>query len=188
MAQEELAKALDYILNRSTARDIDVLSAAVVRRKRDIAMFGNMPMVPDAAAMAKEITSQFNLEGNIESMKNSVRDYAIRMVKQLAPELTDAQINELTGSWIGDGGTKADVGKSGIPRDVLISMIDSFVSFSLGRMSEEDDQALRREMGPWPDKYWKSFPDVIRLLLTDYIKGEITENDFHSRLSLALKN
>jgi hypothetical protein len=65
-------------------------------------------------------------------------------------------------------------------------MIDQFVSFSLGRMEEEEDHALRKEMGPWPDKYWKSFPQVVRLLITDFLKGEMDEGDFNTRIGLAL--
>ena len=66
-------------------------------------------------------------------------------------------------------------------------MIDQFVSFSLGQMEEEDDRALRRDIGPWPDKYWKAFPQVIRLLITDFLKGEMDESDFNTRIGLALK-
>ncbi|MCL2092734.1 MAG: hypothetical protein FWH12_00945 [Treponema sp.] len=194
MAQEELVKALDYILNRSNERDIEVIAAAVVRRRRDIAMFGSMPVAPDPGALAKQVAAQLNLEGNIEGLKNSVRDYAIRIVKQVAPELSDAQVQELTGAWISPG-ARQRAGKeltgsgsgSSVPVDLLASMIDQFLAFSQGRMSEEEDQALRHEMGPWPDKYWKSFPDVVRLLLTDYIKGEIDEKDFNTRIAMALR-
>jgi hypothetical protein len=73
-----------------------------------------------------------------------------------------------------------------IPRDLLASMVDQFTSFSLGRMEEEEDAALRREMGPWPDKYWNSFPQVIRLLIKDFLKGEIEESEFNTRIGLAL--
>jgi hypothetical protein len=69
---------------------------------------------------------------------------------------------------------------------MLASMIEQFVSFSFGQMEEEEDEALRREMGPWPDKYWKSFPQVVRLLITDYVKGEIAEEEFNTRIGLAL--
>jgi len=191
MASQELVKTLDYILNRCGERDIEAVAAAVVRRRRDIAMFGSMPVAPDPRRLAEEITSQLNIEGNIEGMKNSVRDYAIRIIRQTAPELTDRQIEELTSAWIpesGAGGKKraADAGQS-IPRDLLASMIDQFVSFSVGRMEEEEDKALRAEIGPWPDKYWKAFPQVIRLLISDFLKGEIDESEFNTRIGLALK-
>ena len=196
MASQELVRTLDYILNRCNEQDIEAVAAAVVRRRRDIAMFGSMPVAPDPRRMAQELTSQLNIEGNIEGLKNSVRDYAIRIIRQEAPELTDAQIEELTRAWIpekhsfshkqGSSQSRGAAGDSAIPQGLLASMIDQFVSFSLGRMEEEEDKALRREMGPWPDKYWKAFPQVIRLLITDFLKGEMDENDFNTRIGLAL--
>ena len=196
MANQELVRALDYILNRCNERDIEAVAAAIVRRRRDIAMFGSMPIAPDPHSLARELSSQLNIEGNIEGLKNSVRDYAIRIIKQQAPELTDAQIEDLTRSWIPERGSAGGGRNSGqaqgspdssIPRDLLASMVDQFVSFSLGRMEEEEDRALRNEMGPWPDKYWKSFPQVIRLLIADFLKGEMDEKDFNTRMGLALQ-
>jgi hypothetical protein len=195
MANQELVRTLDYILNRCNERDIEAVAAAIIRRRRDIAMFGSMPIAPDPGRLAKELTAQLNIDGNIESLKNSVRDYAIRIIKQQAPELTDKQIEELTRSWIPQkasaaGGKKKERGgfDEPIPRDLLASMIDQFVSFSLGQMEEEEDNALRREMGPWPDKYWNAFPSVVRLLIKDYLKGEVDESDFNMRIGLALQN
>ena len=204
MANEELVRALDYILNRCNERDIEAVAAAIVRRRRDIAMFGSMPPTPDPGRLAKQLNAQLNIDQSIEGLKKSVRDYAIRIIKQQAPELTEKQIEELTRAWIpgqspGEGGPQGKSGKSrggktpsgekpdSPPRDMLASMIDQFVSYSLGRMEEEEDKALRREMGPWPDKYWKAFPQVIRLLIADFIKGEINETDFNTRIGLALQ-
>jgi len=193
MANQELVRTLDYILNRCNERDIEVVSAALIRRRKDIAMFGDVPVAPNPGRLAKEITAQLNIEGNIENLKKNVQDYAIRIIKQQAPELTDRQIEELTGSWIPDktfgaGSRKirTDDFNQSIPRDLLASMVDQFVTFSLGRMEAEEDNALRREMGPWPDKYWNAFPQVIRLLIKDLLKGEMDEADFNMRMGLAL--
>ena len=193
MANQELVRALDFILNRCNERDIEAVAAAVVRRRRDIAMFGAMPVAPDPQSLAKELNSQLNIEEGIEGLKNSIRDYAIRIIKQQVPDLPDEQIEELTRSWIPDkkGSSGRQTGGSSpeqsVPRDILVSMIDQFVSFSLGRMEEEEDRALRKEIGPWPDRYWKSFPQVIRLLITDFLRGEMDEKDFDTRVGLALK-
>ena len=190
MANPELVKTLDFILNRCNERDIEAVAAAVIRRRRDIAMYGSMPVAPDPRHMAEELTAQLGIDDNIEGLKNSVREYAIRIIKQQAPELSDAQLEELTRSWIPErkgagkrGGASSD---SSLPRDLLASMIDQFVSFSLGRMEEEEDRALRKDIGPWPDKYWNSFPQVVRLLITDFLKGEMDETDFNSRVGMAL--
>ena len=187
MAKEELVRTLDFILNRCNEQEIEAVAAAIIRRRREIAMFGSMPVAPDARSMAKELSSQLNIEGSIEGLKNSVRDFAIRTIKQEAPELTEDQIEQLTSAWIPDINKPEKESGNSIPQNVLASMIDQFVSFSMGRMDEEEDHALRGEMGAWPDKYWKAFPQVIRLLLSDYIKGEINENDFNTRLGLALR-
>ena len=189
MANQELVRALDYILNRCNERDIEAVAAAVIRRRRDIAMYGSMPVAPDPHRLAEELSSQLNIEGSIEGLKTSVRDYAIRIIRQQAPELTDAQIEELTRAWIPEAKSsgRQSVADSPLPGNLLASMIDQFVSFSLGRMEEEEDRALRKEMGPWPDKYWKSFPQVIRLIITDFLKGEMDETDFNTRIGLALK-
>jgi hypothetical protein len=196
MAGQELVKTLDYILNRCDEREIDAVAEAVVRRRRDFAFYGSMPVAPDPGHFAKEMASQLNIEGNIESLKNTIRDYAIRIIRQQAPELTDAQVDELTRAWIPEKGGKKRAGKlyrgksmeqeTGIPRDLLASMVSQFVSFSTGRMEEEEDIALRREMGTWPDKYWKSFPELIRLLLKDFLKGEMNEKEFNTRIGMAL--
>jgi len=194
MASQELVRTLDYILNRCNEKEIEAVAAAVIRRRRDIAMFGSMPVAPDPRNLAKELSSQLNIDGSIEGMKNSVRDYAIRLVKQAAPDLPDEQIEELTRAWIPErgssgksgSGSKRDGGESGIPGSLLTSMIDQFVSFSLGRMEQEEDLALRKDIGPWPDKYWKAFPQVVRLLITDFLKGEMDEKDFNMRIGLAL--
>ena len=191
MAKEEMVNTLDYILNRSSEQEIEVLAAAVIRRRRDIAMYGSMPVAPDPKKMAEEISSQFNLEGSIEGMKNSIRDYAIRIIRQEAPELTEAQIEELTGAWIPGsrktGNSSGSFPGSAIPKDMLSSMIGQFTSFSLGRMDEEEDQSLRREMGAWPEKYWKSFPEPIQQLLTEFIKGKIDESYYNSKMDKLLK-
>ena len=203
MANQVLVKTLDYILNRCNEQEIEAVAAAVVRRRRDIAMFGGRTTsIPNPKNLAKEISTQFNMEGHMEGLTASIRDYAIRIIKEQAPELTEKQIEELTNAWIPSSLGKQAKGSAkspgsakstdsakpiDIPQDVLVAMIGQFVSFSLGRMEEEDDKALRREMGPWPDKYWKAFPQVIRLLIKDLLNNEIDEREFNSRVGLALE-
>jgi hypothetical protein len=195
MADPELVRTLDYILNRCDEKSIEAVAAALVRRRRELTMFGNMGVHQNPGRLAKELSSQINLEGAIEGLQQSIRDYAIRIIRQEAPELTEKQIEELTKAWIPEGthasrksqgGNDALLQNSKIPKNLRASMVDQFVSFSLGRMEEEEDRALRKEMGPWPDKYWKSFPQVIRLIITDFLKGEMEEGDFNTRIGLAL--
>jgi hypothetical protein len=171
MANPELVKTLDYILNRCDEAAIEAVAAAVVRRRRDLTMFGGSQNLPDPRQMARELSGQINIGASIEGLRESIRSMAVRIIKQEAPELTDAQIDELTRAWI-PGPEAADRdSENAIPQDLLLSMIDQFTAFSRGQMSKAEDAGLREELGPWPERYWKAFPPAIRLIITDYLKG-----------------
>jgi hypothetical protein len=179
MSNPELVRTLDYILNRCDDVAIDAVSAAVVRRRRNLALFG-AEQIPDPEKMARDLSAQINIGASIEGLRETIRSMAVRIIRQEAPELSGEQIEELTAAWIpGSGGR-------GLPRDVLASMVDQFVSFSLGRMSPGEDQSLRDEVGAWPERYWKSFSKVIRLIITDYLNGALNEREFNAKISAAL--
>jgi len=185
MTDPELVQALDYILNRSDASSIDVLAEAVVRRRRDLSVFKTMGGIPDPQRMAREITEKINagIGGGIESVRNSVREMIIRIIRENAPELADSQIEELCQAWL--PGTEGEK-KETLPREMLISMIEQFVSFSRGNMKKSADKSLRGEMGDWPERYWKAFPPVIRQIISDFLKDKITEDEFNSKIGIAL--
>ncbi|GHV62438.1 hypothetical protein AGMMS49587_09270 [Spirochaetia bacterium] len=187
MADPELVRVMDYILNRCDEAAIEAVAAAVVRRRRELTMFGGARNLPDPKKLAKEMTANINIEGTVAGLKQSVLDYAVRIIKQEAPELTDDQIKQLTDAWIPDPGPNPG-GSQGekLPPDLLSSMIGQFLAYSSGTMGAAEDQGLRRELGAWPERYWKAFPQLIRLLITDYLKNEISEREFRSRLDTAL--
>jgi hypothetical protein len=188
MANPELVKVLDYILNRCDEAAIEAVAAAVIRRRRDLAVFGGAQNLPDPQRMAKELSGQINIGATIDGLRESIRSMAVRIIKQEAPELTDAQIDELTQAWI-PGPESAGGGGSAnkLPQGLLFSMIDQFVAFSQGRMSKTEDKNLREEMGSWPERYWQAFPPVVRLIITDYLKGETGEKEYRSKLETALE-
>jgi hypothetical protein len=183
---QELVRTLDYILNRCDDAAMDAVAEAVVRRRRQLALFGGSSQVPDPQRMARDLSGQINFGASIEGMRETVRDMAVRIIRQEAPELTDEQIAELTAAWIpGSGEVKTDTGVS-LPPAVLSSMIDQFIAFSQGTMSRTEEKGLRKELGEWPRRYWEGFPPVVRLLVSDYIKGEMGEKEFRSKIETAL--
>ena len=203
MADTDLLQALDYILNHSDDASIEVLAEAVVRRRRNLTVFHAMGDVPDPQKMAKEITAKISsgFGGGVETMRRSIQEMIVRIIREHAPELNENQIDELLQAWLpnqsalllnqtetvpsGKGG-KSKSKKSNLPPDVLLSMIEQFVSFSHGTMQKNVDKSLREEMGAWPERYWNAFPPVIRQITTDYLKDKITEKDFKSRIVIAL--
>ncbi|MDR0401273.1 MAG: hypothetical protein LBH51_10100 [Treponema sp.] len=186
MVNPELAGVLDYILNRCDEEAIEIVAAAVLRRRRDLAMFGGVVNLPDPHKMARELSAKVDISGAIKGLKASIRDMAVRIVKQEAPELTDEQIEELTKAWIPEKAPAPQAKASALPEDLLRSMIGQFVAFSQGTMESGEDRELRAELGSWPERYWKAFPPVIRLFITDYLKGEIGERDFRDKIEAAL--
>ncbi|MDR2942314.1 MAG: hypothetical protein LBV17_06965 [Treponema sp.] len=186
MKDPELVKALDYILNHSNEASIEVLAEAVVRRRRDLMILEATGTTPDPRRMANEITEQINagVGGGIESMKKTIREMIVRVIKENAPELSAAQIDELSRTWLPERPAEK---KEAVPRDMLISMIEQFVSFSRGAMKSSVDKNLRAEMGAWPQKYWNAFDPVIRSIITDFLKDRITEKEFNSKIGIALK-
>jgi hypothetical protein len=215
----ELVQTLDYILNRCDEDAIEAVAAAVVRRRRELTMFGGALNLPDPHRIAQDLSTRLDIGGAIKGLKASVRDMAGRIIRQEAPDLTDEQVKELTDAWIpekipgagdprraGSAGPGAPQGNpalpsaeppagraaspsaqsAALPEDLLRSMIGQFVAFSQGTMESGEDQGLRAELGPWPERYWKAFPPVIRLFITDYLKGEINEKDFRGKIDTAL--
>ena len=190
MANPELVQALDYILNRSDEASIEVLAAAVIRRRRDIAMFGGSVAMPDPKRMAKELSAQINssIGAGVDDMRNSIREMAVRIIRQEAPELTEEQIMALAGSWIPESGKNAGSGSSAkLPSDLLELMVGQFVAFSSGSMSGAEDARLRNEIGAWPERYWNAFPPVIRSIVSDYLKDSISESEYRTKLGIALE-
>ena len=186
MADPGLVQALDYILNRSDEASLEALIAAVVRRRKDLTAFNSVTGIPDPKRMAKEINEKVSagIGGGVEDLKDVVRDMAIRIIREHAPELNDKQVKELCKAWIPEKNKK--IGKSPQP-ELMLFMAEQFVSFSVGTMSKLEDKNLRNELGAWPERYWKAFPPVIRQIITDYLKDRITEEEFNSRVRIALE-
>ncbi len=181
MSNPELVKVLDFILNRCDEASIEVIAAAVVRRRRDLSVYASMN-IPDAEQFAQNITSQINIGAGIEGMQQTVRDMAIRIIRNEAPELTEEQINHLADSWI-PGSSKED--KSSLPPELLLNMCDQFVAYSEGTMSDAEEKSLRSEMADWPERYWNAFPKVICLIIREYLNGEISAEEYKRKIHAA---
>jgi len=190
MANPALLQALDYILNQSDEATIEVLSEALIKRRRNLSFFHAVGGIPDPEKAAKEISA--GLSGStdkiIEGMRSSIHEMIVRLISEHAPELNADQINELCRAWMPSTyKTKERSAKEGdLPPEALLSMIEQFISFSNGAMSESVDKGLRDKMGAWPERYWSAFPPVVRQIITDYLKEKISEKDFKSKIVLAL--
>jgi len=191
MTDPRLLQVLDYILNESDEAEIDVLAEAVVKRRRNLSFFNAVGNIPDPEQIAKEISAGLGSSTAqiMEGMRLSIHEMIVRLISEHAPELSAAQINELCQAWMPSTTItkKTKSVKNGdLPPDVILSMLEQFISFSRGTMQEAVDNDLRGKMGAWPERYWKAFPPVIRQITTDFLKDKITEKDFKTKITLAL--
>ena len=188
MADAELLAVLDYILNRCDEKAIDAVAEAVVRRRRDLAMAGGAANLPDPRRLAEGLSGRVNTAATIDGLRKTVTDMALRIIKQHAPDISDAEASALAAAWIPGGGGGGE--ESVLPPAVLLDMVNQFVRFSTGTMNQDEDGRLRKEMGAWPERYWKAFPGVIKSIIKNHLDGETNGAEFHAalRTALALKS
>jgi hypothetical protein len=188
MADAELVRTLDYILNRCDEGAVEAVAAAVVRRKRDLALFG-ASNIPDPRRFAKEAAGRLAGGAPLDAIRSTVRDMAAGMLRKEAPELEEGQIDELLAAWLPggkEGGRRGD-GGNGLPSDVLVGMVDQFLAFSAGTMPDSEDAALRADLGAWPERYWQAFPQALRSVVTDRLAGRSGEAEFRRALAAVLE-
>ena len=188
MADPGLLQALDYILNHSNDSSIEVLAEAVVRRRRNLSIFNVIGDIPNPENVAKQVSEQLggSTKNIMDGMRSSIHQMIIRILHEHAPELDDKQIDVLLQAWMPDP-SKKTAKKGDLPKDALLSMIEQFVSFSCGSMKESVDKNLREELGEWPERYWNSFPPVVRQIIKDYLQDRISDKEYKSKILIALQ-
>ena len=189
--ERELLAAVDYILNRADEREIEVIAAALERKKSEAAASPLAAINPEN--MAKQMSESINksIQASLEGVRHTFRDFAADMLLKEAPELSEGQMKALIDSWIPEqgsyGGNIKSLAKNGkvdgIPADILYGMILQFVSYSIGEMSEKENDELKTTMGNWTEKYWSRFPMRVKQEIKSFINGEITSGEFRKNIT-----
>ena len=97
----------DYILNSAGLREIDALAAAVERRRKDLASLSGMSTLdPQRFARGMAEAVQESIDGSMEGMRRSFRQFAADLIRKEAPELSEDQMAELVEAWIPDRPTR----------------------------------------------------------------------------------
>ena len=189
--ERELLAAVDYILNRADEREIEVIAAALERKKSEATASPLAAINPEN--MAKQMSESINksIQASLEGVRHTFRDFAADMLLKEAPELSEGQMKALIDSWIPEqgsyGGNIKSLAKNGkvdgIPADILYGMILQFVSYSIGEMSEKENDELKTTMGNWTEKYWSRFPMRVKQEIKSFINGEITSGEFRKNIT-----
>ena len=201
MDRDELYKVIDAILNKATNDDIEVIEAALERRAGagDEGSFLQVSPKTIADSVAHSVAGQISYSK--DTIRDMIRNYAVDIIRKQAPELNDEQVRELLHAWIPDplahpkrGAADPDRQEaaneyeSGIPKDMLLTMIEQFLVYSEGNMPVREQARLRREMPEWQKRYWGRFPPQVKDALSLYLKGTIDREtlwlDIHKVLKL----
>ena len=153
----------------------------------------------DPAKMAKSVSDNIkeHVQSSLEQVHQHIRGYVRELIKQEAPEIPEEHLQELVDTWTPDpqgrirgkaGGETGDGGPSagGLPPDLLLTMVQQFLSYSRGSMSIREQQRLREEIPDWQESYWRRFPPRVKKLISNVIKGNIGEESFWDRLTSEL--
>lgn len=181
--KEEMLQILDFILNRSTYGDLDVIQEAIRRRTRDIKTgIAGIDVRGIARQTAGSIQKQI---GSADEVTHMIRRFVRELITQQQPDLTEEQLESLLDKCLpaAEANDKELTGndeepgsiEERFPPDMIQSMLVQFIDFSLGRMGKDEKKDLAPD---WHMRYWEAFSPSLKRLLSDLLKGKISESSF----------
>jgi len=188
MARKELQAVVDYILNTADPGEFEVIVKACERRRRDLGKYAGLGgLNPGALAEKMAASVQEGLSSSSEGLRNSVRDYVARLVRQKEPGASDEQIEALLDQCLPDrsaasrAGTDSMArGDESLPPEAVAMMVRDFCDYSLGMMPPSKQQELWERIPEWQDLYWKSFSPEIKAFVKARLENRLQEDEFWS--------
>lgn len=208
MRKAELPEVLDYILNRASEAEFEVIRKACERRQDDLGRFARVGgMNPNGLAARMADTMNDSLAKTMDGMRRSVRSYVAQIIRREAPEISDEELAALVdmsipadragngaasgresaaGSPGGEGlvdrdargGRAGAAGAGELPPEALAVMAEEYLRCSLGAMTGPERQALWDEMGDWQAAYWRAFPPALKALIQGRLDGKMDDERF----------
>jgi hypothetical protein len=169
---DELYPVLDFILNKATDAEIEVLLNAVKRRYERVKEKGAMGI--SMGSVARETASRVRQQVgfSIDAVRDQVREYVTEIIRKNAPELGEDEIKLLLAEWVPRQDEMKET-ETRLPGDALINMVRQFIEFSTGSLTATEQISLAEAIPDWTTRYWKSFPAEVRRLIRLYLKGFI---------------
>jgi hypothetical protein len=186
MAKSELQAIVDYILNKADEREFEVILKACERKKRDQGKYAALGgLNPGALAEKMAASVQVGVEASMDGLRNTVRDYVARIVRQKEPGASDEAIEALLDEVLPDrsgvpAGGHALEAEDELPPEALAMMIRDFVDYSLGMMPPSKQQELWERMPDWQNLYWKTFSPGMKAFIKARLEGRLQEDGFWS--------
>ncbi|HBS05898.1 MAG TPA: hypothetical protein DEA96_13090, partial [Leptospiraceae bacterium] len=183
--QEDLVYVIDFILNRANPEALEAVRMALERRgggqpSRFTGPMGGTGMtsdhgnVMDIQSIAKKYADELQASIDID-IPGMSRRLVRNMIKTHEPTIPEEHLDALVDHFVPDPNRPSPSAESNIPRDVLVTMVRQFVDYSVGRMKDRELKELKSASPDWVEKYWNAFPDHVRKLVSDLIRGNMGE-------------
>jgi hypothetical protein len=194
MAKSELQAVVDYILNKAGPGEFEVIIKACERRRHDMGKYAGLGgLNPGALAGKMAASVQEGLSSSNEGLRDSVRGYVARLVRQKEPDTSDEQIEAMLEQVLPDRSSSTNSsGFAGganesrhdlsaeLPPEAVMMMVRDFCDYSLGLMPPSKQQELWEGIPQWQDQYWKVFPPEIKAFVKARLEDRLQEDEFWS--------
>ena len=187
MSKSELQAVVDYILSKASPGEFEVVVKACERRRRDMGKYAGLGGVnPGALAEKMAASVREGVESSMDGLRNTVRDYVARIVRQKEPGASDEEIEALLDQCLPDRSAEDTSGgpgmldDSGLPPEAIAMMARDFCDYSLGMMLPSKQRELWERIPDWQDAYWKVFPPEIKAFVKARLENRLAEDEFWS--------
>ena len=190
--EEPLYSVIEFILNRASSAELEVIAEAVKRRRNPGKGLGGISPRGMAENVAEKVKQQL---GGMLDVKTISRQIVTDLIRQKEPNISDRELDVLLDNWLpGTAHTRATQ-PAGAPEqgaepertapDELICLISQYVSARQGTLSRDEMETLPED---WQSRFWTAFPDEIRGRIREHLNGRLTEVEFwDSVISLLYK-
>jgi hypothetical protein len=163
--KENILKIIDDFIKNATADELEELRGLLKKRKKTGI---NIDFTGMARDTAETIQKQMRLTN--ETVKATARDLVARLARSYNPEFSEKEIRAIVDEMVPSAGPKKKV-----PPALMIAMVEQFISYSTGAMSERE---MKEFPSGWQKKYWEAFPQSLQRLIADLLYDKIDEREF----------
>jgi hypothetical protein len=172
---DPLYTVLDYILNRATSAQLEVIAEALKRRTTDSPGKEGLNPRRMAQRLSRSIEKQLGATVDVSQMaRRIVRD----LIKHKEPGIQDREVEVLLDNWL-PGTRKPETPSETLPPDALATMVATFLAAERGSLSPEESRDLPAD---WKERYWQSFPPALREAIEALRQGRLSESEFWAAL------
>lgn len=184
---DPLYYVIDFILNKATSAELEVIAEALKRRTADSKGSGGFSPRSMARSMAQNIQKQL---GESLSIGKISRKIVSDLIRNKEPGISDEKLEILLNKWLPGTAGRQQAPGSGqardqeTPPDVLVSRVTTYLEAELGALDEREAGELPEG---WKAQYWESFPPAVRALIEQRLQDKIDEVAFWEQLVAVLQ-